>query len=718
MSNNLFDEIQSYSQGGYAIVKLGDRYGVIDKNGDVVIPIIYNKIRSIKTYFFCGQTKDDYCNYLANDGIIKKIGHTSIYKVYDSYELAIILKSTKKLNDINDPINDKEHRLEYNIDIKAGVINLKGDEVVPCIYNAYNIDINSEGILISGVKYDFNGKQIITPFDPYKIKYDYGDFIVANEICTGKEGLLDKYGNKICDFIYDYVDNFCGCIALVTISGKQGIIDNSGYQVLPCLYTIKPFGNNKYDGKNNVSDTGYKIIYKDNKAGVLNSQGNIVVPCQYFSFKSHSYIDSIKIIKDKFFVVLNENNKEGLISIENPEMYYLECDFDEVKFFSNIEKKSNYYYDNKDYNIPTENGYLERYYVYIHGFGYDKDNIFSKYSKLDDFVFSNEEPYYKYILTFKDGFIQVINSETKVIVLPFSEEARHIEVILGDYVVYNHVCGDKDSFKIYSIYQRKRLPFEYDNIGYVGNKYLQVQSNGKWGLFDLKTGKEFLKCLYYEGINDFLNPINSKRVTITPLFMFINNDIAVINMKSKYGAININGEIIAECKYDRVDPFCEGMASVSINSSCGFINEKGKLIATNFDGSRNYSEGFAAVRKDGKWGYIDIEGNVVIPFIYEEAYDFKEGLAAVALEENKFGFINKDNKVIIPMVYYVVSNFHQGKANVMRGKEYGKILKDNSKLNWSKIFNGNYKNSYGDWIVDAAGTNDFETMQDVYWNLD
>ena len=53
-------------------------------------------------------------------------------------------------------------------------------------------------------------------------------------------------------------------------------------------------------------------------------------------------------------------------------------------------------------------------------------------------------------------------------------------------------------------------------------------------------------------------------------------------------------------------------------------------IAPQYEEARTFSEDLAAVKQDGKWGYVDHDNNVVIPFQYELAYDFNEGYAVVA----------------------------------------------------------------------------------------
>ncbi|MCM1293316.1 MAG: WG repeat-containing protein [Bacteroides sp.] len=66
---------------------------------------------------------------------------------------------------------------------------------------------------------------------------------------------------------------------------------------------------------------------------------------------------------------------------------------------------------------------------------------------------------------------------------------------------------------------------------------------------------------------------------------------------------------------------------------------------------QSFSEGRAAVRKDGKWGYIDTKGELVIPAIYTawpEARNFSDGLAFVENEETK-AYIDVNGNVVITL---------------------------------------------------------------------
>jgi len=63
----------------------------------------------------------------------------------------------------------------------------------------------------------------------------------------------------------------------------------------------------------------------------------------------------------------------------------------------------------------------------------------------------------------------------------------------------------------------------------------------------------------------------------------------------------------------------------------------------------HFAEGLAAVRvDDGRWGYIDDSGEIVIDAKYGHASHFGDGLGFVQFPEaDKFGFIDHDGNTVI-----------------------------------------------------------------------
>ena len=70
----------------------------------------------------------------------------------------------------------------------------------------------------------------------------------------------------------------------------------------------------------------------------------------------------------------------------------------------------------------------------------------------------------------------------------------------------------------------------------------------------------------------------------------------------------------------------------------------------NYDFINPASEGLAMVRLGQLHGYIDSDGNEVIPLMYQTGYPFWAGLAAVRYG-GSWGFINTNNQIVLPFVY-------------------------------------------------------------------
>lgn len=103
----------------------------------------------------------------------------------------------------------------------------------------------------------------------------------------------------------------------------------------------------------------------------------------------------------------------------------------------------------------------------------------------------------------------------------------------------------------------------------------------------------------------------------------------------KYGFKVVDGAMVIPYKYEDVNWFSHGMASVKLNGKWGYINRKDKpVIPFKYEDAGIFSEGLAPVKLHGKWGFINIKNEVVIPFKYENARSFSEGLAAVKKMES------------------------------------------------------------------------------------
>jgi WG containing repeat len=89
------------------------------------------------------------------------------------------------------------------------------------------------------------------------------------------------------------------------------------------------------------------------------------------------------------------------------------------------------------------------------------------------------------------------------------------------------------------------------------------------------------------------------------------------------------------------------------------------VIEPTFDAAMPFSEGVARVLVDGKWGYIDREGNFSINPRYTLALDFRSGVASASVENRgPFGFIDRSGSFCIEPAYTYPKYFAEGLAAV------------------------------------------------------
>jgi hypothetical protein len=136
-----------------------------------------------------------------------------------------------------------------------------------------------------------------------------------------------------------------------------------------------------------------------------------------------------------------------------------------------------------------------------------------------------------------------------------------------------------------------------------------------------------------------------------------------------------------------------GLKAVYANGKWGYADQAGRVvIAPQFDAARPFSNGLAQVAildeelpeirssPNLKWGYIDERGRVLVELRYAVLRPFFEGLAAAArLDPNKperptgrgdnrlnltWGYIDQNGREVIPLQFLTAGDFAEGLARV------------------------------------------------------
>lgn len=125
--------------------------------------------------------------------------------------------------------------------------------------------------------------------------------------------------------------------------------------------------------------------------------------------------------------------------------------------------------------------------------------------------------------------------------------------------------------------------------------------------------------------------------------------------------------------------------NLSYKNLQGFIDNKGRLVIpveheandTGMDTDyKSFSEGLVAVYRNGKYGYMNKQRELIIPYQYQSAEAFQDGLAVVSLKE-KYGAIDQSGKTIVPFKFNFLHSYSDGLAQYTEsnhwnnGSQYG-----------------------------------------------
>lgn len=213
-----------------------------------------------------------------------------------------------------------------------------------------------------------------------------------------------------------------------------------------------------------------------------------------------------------------------------------------------------------------------------------------------------------------------------------------------------------------------------------------AEVNSGWGFID-ETGSFVIKPVY-DGVADF------------------KDGYAVVRKGRKRGIINISGEIVIPLKYDLLDNFSEGLCLAMVAASREYLDGQyiyldkvGNLaFSATFSRASSFSEGLAVVSpcNNGKvlgvdcidnagafiplkYGYINHHAKFVIPPEFSYAESFRNGFAAVK-KNDKYGLIDKAGKEILPFQYDKLSLLAEY-IEAVKEKETVKIFYDKLKKN-------------------------------------
>ncbi len=519
----------------------------------------------------------------------------------------------------------------------------------------------------------------------------------------GKEVLLDKDGKQLIPLRYDKVTRYVENMAWVCLDGLCGTINRKGKIKTPLQYTSVMVANSKnwvfaqnrnecflFDSKGrilkrfqnieveNIYRTNYFWAKKDGFMGIIDSNGNYLIPAIYDNVKSYSVYNSF----DYPNLIASKNGQYGVVDINNKVVIPFE--FDEIRkenlgfqvkknnkfgFFGlkgNLLAPIQYqnvvpYYSSGvlcekinqiDYDFYFKNGKIIQNIVGCEGgknsnaFLKHQDHKTAYYDSLGNVIipplaYENLESCdtTDFIIATKNNKIGVIKPDNQI-VIPFEyEHLKHF----SDKEKQLFIAKKGNKYGVINLQNQVKIPFDYDLmsfIWYINNQLcLRVTKNDRYGILDL-DGKVLLDTIYdFIDYNQYIQiTTGAKTFQVFPShkaqkWYDYHRQFNTDNGKLRYN-ISVKDSLM-DIYNNKDELVCE---NIPIHRQVESPNSWDKNDYSSKPLDYLYTKHFIYYFKNGKWGGTRHDGTALLPFEYDSAASsgFKQMI-----------FLKKDKKVAL-----------------------------------------------------------------------
>lgn len=439
----------------------------------------------------------------------------------------------------------------------------------------------------------------------------------------------------------------------------------------------------KEDTKGKITSESYFVAYKDNKWGVINSQGNNVIDT--------AYAEMLIIPNNKVGVFIctydvNYETGEYKTKVLNEKNEQIFTQYDKIEPIQNKDKDNNILYE-KDLLKVEKNG--EYGLINLRG----KQILSIQYEDISTILGVRESLKIK-----KDDKFGIVNSDGKVIIEPQYKDIT----LLGDDNKSGFIVKDEtEKYGIVNYSNEKIIDIKYDAIEkiYANDLYI-VTIDGKQKVINknnedvLTAGFDTIKqilstkenAVIYTSSNKYGIMNLSGDVILKPEYDYLKEaktGIFIAQKNNKYGIIDIEGKEKVNFNYtsisynDKADIYvAEGEnfkadilnnnLEVKVSGILIDLNDtKGYLKIKTDEGYKYYNFKFEEKQEmeiypnrtlflsknEGKYGYVDKSGAVIVDYIYDDAMDQNDYGYAAVKKDGKWGSIDNKGNIVQEPIY-------------------------------------------------------------------
>ena len=569
------------------------QYGLLASNGKVLVAFKYANLEPFENYLIASLM----------NGKQERFG---LINLKEKLLLPFRYQEISPLSEHSFALKDFEGKISIYDSKRKEITELQSDDIIHINENQAIISVAGRKGLIDG-----EGNTIIQP--KYK-KINVVKSKLANVLPYPQWKYVDINHNSFKNFYYDEMSPINEQLFKAVLDDYELLINDNG----DFLRELKGVRIGRFD-----SDIA--LLHSKDKVGIINKQGEIVLPVDY---------DSIQILDDYFLVGKKRISKTDWSIIDRKSKKVINTPpFHEVKALHD----------------DLFAARLDNYWALVNARG----------KAVTSFKFNSVEPT-------ADGHAQVKLIRQEGVMDKYGQwkviprSGKLIYINRDFYITASGFCR----FLMYR-YGREYYCTQ-DSLLRRENDVLEINREGKKGLFDLQ-GNRLLNTRY-----DFISELQK-------------DSIYIFKKEGLYGIMTRQGEILTEDRdFEKMYEMSEGFIGVKINNSYGFVDPNGDLrIANRYDAILPFSEGFAGIKLLGRWGFVNKLERLKIQPLYQEVTPFEQGLAVVK-KNDQWGIIDKEGQEVLRVSYDSLYRLESNRFVSKKNNRYGLISKEGREMVFPK----------------------------------